>query len=208
MDEPLTNLDAGLRAVMRAELSRLQRELKQTMIYVTHDQLEGMSMASKIAIMNKGEILQYDTPETIYNRPSNLFVAGFVGSPTMNFADCTLSKTNGRMNLDFGSFKMNLPRNIEDYLSQINASQELVLGVRPQEIQISTNKGRSDSIEAKVDVTELVGDRIIIDVSIDSTAIQVEADRRLPVTVNQKVWLNVDKEKIHLFDRKTEALLV
>src|SRR2546425_5442895 len=112
MDEPLTNLDAGLRAVMRVELSRLQRELKQTMIYVTHDQLEGMSMANKIAVMNEGQILQYDTPETIYRRPTNLFVAGFVGSPTMNFIECTLSKTNGRTTLDFGSFRMNMPQNI------------------------------------------------------------------------------------------------
>jgi multiple sugar transport system ATP-binding protein len=208
MDEPLTNLDAGLRAVMRVELSRLQRELKQTMIYVTHDQLEGMSMANKIAVMNEGQILQYDTPETIFNRPSNLFVAGFVGSPTMNFVECTVSKTNGRTTLDFGSFKINVPQSIEEYLSQTNASKELVLGVRPQDIQLSLDNGVPDSIEAKVDVTELVGDRIIIDVSIASTSMQVEADRRLPVSVNQRVWLTLDKQKFHLFDRKTAALVV
>src|SRR2546422_2748678 len=208
MDEPLTNLDAGLRAVMRVELSRLQRELKQTMIYVTHDQLEGMSMANKIAVMNEGQILQYDTPETIFNRPSNLFVAGFVGSPTMNFIECTLSKTNGRTTLDFGSFRMNMPQNIVEYLSQTNPPTELVLGVRPHDIQLSVDKAGPDSIEAKVDVTELVGDRIIIYVSVAGTAMQIEAERRFAVSVNQKVWLTFGKEKIHLFDRKTATLVV
>ena len=208
LDEALTNLDAGLRAVMRVELSRLQRELKQTMIYVTHDQLEGMTMADKIAVMNQGELLQYDTPESIYDRPRNLFVAGFVGSPTMNFLDCTVSESNGKKVINFAGFKMSLPLNAAELLNQNVQTTELILGIRPHDIQISTDKGPIDSIQATVDLTEMVGDRVIIDTQVDGHTLQVEADRRLTLERGRKIWLTFDSERLHLFEKKTERLVI
>lgn len=208
MDEPLTNLDAGLRAVMRAELKRLQHELKQTMIYVTHDQLEGMTMADKIAIMNQGSVLQYDTPENIYNRPGNLFVAGFVGSPTMNLVDCNLVRSDGKILLDFPSFKMEVPSNIAGYIGENVSTTELVLGIRPQDIEVSTAKRTSDSIEAIVDMKELTGYRIIIDAKTDGVIWQVETRRPLSVEIGQKIWLTIVKDRMHLFEKGKETLIV
>ncbi len=208
LDEALTNLDAGLRAVMRVELSRLQRELKQTMIYVTHDQLEGMAMADKIAVMNQGALLQYDSPESIYDRPRNLFVAGFVGSPTMNFVDCTLITSNGKTVLDFAGFKMGLPANVAEQLNQYVQKTELVLGIRPHDIQISTERDTIDSIQATVDLTEMVGDRVIIDAQVDGHTFQVEADRKLTLERGRKIWLRFDRERLHLFEKKTETLVI
>ena len=208
MDEPLSNLDAGLRAVMRVELKRLQHELKQTMIYVTHDQLEGMTMADKIAVMNEGSVLQYDTPETIYRRPKNLFVAGFVGTPTMNMIDCSLVRSDGDLSLDFAGFKIGLPPNVAKYLAENLSTSELTLGIRPQDIGISEVKTMYDSVEASVDVRELVGDRIIVDARVDGITLQVESDRRLSVEVGQKVWLSIDKERMHIFETKGGTLIV
>lgn len=111
LDEPLANLDAKLRVYMRAELKRLQREFRCTTIYVTHDQIEAMSMADRIAVMNEGRIMQVGTPDELYNKPSNLFVAGFIGSPPMNLMDCTLI---GEDVLDFGPFKLRLPFKLSD----------------------------------------------------------------------------------------------
>ena len=208
MDEPLSNLDAGLRAVMRVELKRLQHELKQTMIYVTHDQLEGMTMADKIAVMNEGSVLQYDTPETIYRRPKNLIVAGFVGTPTMNMIDCSLVRSDGDLSLDFAGFKIGLPPNVAKYLAENLSTSELTLGIRPQDIGISEVKTMYDSVEASVDVRELVGDRIIVDARVDGITLQVESDRRLSVEVGQKVWLSIDRERMHIFETKGGTLIV
>ena len=208
MDEPLSNLDAGLRAVMRVELKRLQHELKQTMIYVTHDQLEGMTMADKIAVMNEGSVLQYDTPETIYRRPKNLFVAGFVGTPTMNMIDCSLVRSDEDLSLDFAGFKIGLPPNVAKYLAENLSTSELTLGIRPQDIGISEVKTTYDSVEASVDVRELVGDRIIVDARVDGITLQVESDRRLSVDVGQKVWLSIDRERMHIFETKGGTLIV
>src|SRR5512138_3506156 len=152
MDEPLSNLDAKIRVATRAELIKLHQRLQTTVIYVTHDQTEAMTMGSRIAVLRDGILQQLDTPQTLYDRPANMFVAGFIGSPAMNFFDAKLTGTADALYVDGGSFKVRVPPDKAERLSKY-ISREIVFGVRPEDIQdrASTPKVEPDST-MKVDV--------------------------------------------------------
>ena len=163
LDEPLSNLDATFRAVMRTELKHLQRELGQTMVYVTHDQLEAMSMADRIAVMDLGVLQQFGSPLEIYNRPRNLFVAKFMGSPSMNLLDCALDEADGTMTLDFGASGI-LTVSDEDLLAQCHQARDrrLVYGVRPEDVVLCPPDQAAKGLAMTVDFVETVGPNTIV----------------------------------------------
>jgi multiple sugar transport system ATP-binding protein len=205
-DEPLTNLDAKLRAQMRAELKRIQNELKTTTIYVTHDQLEAMILASRIAIMDKGKIVQYDTPDRLYERPSDLFVAGFIGTPPMNFVDCTLTRDKDEYRLDAGDFKYDVT-DMAELIRKSSAGSELILGIRPEDLRITERATERDTVEMKVDILEPLGSRMIVNLTVGRHYLKANT-RAMPLKPNEKVKIVLDRNKIHIFDKKTSTAIV
>jgi ABC-type sugar transport system ATPase subunit len=196
MDEPLSNLDAKLRVTMRGELKRFHLRLETTTVYVTHDQLEAMTMSDKIAVMDKGEVQQYATPAEVYNRPANLFVAGFIGSPPMNFlADAAIS--GDELSLDCGDAKRTVIAG-----SPVAGTQEreIVLGVRPQDVGVYT-EFVPHTIAAEVTLIQLLGSEKLVDLTYGTgrqVTAQVKADSAL--VTGQKVRVGFDPARLHVFD--------
>jgi multiple sugar transport system ATP-binding protein len=194
MDEPLSNLDAKLRVQMRAELKRLQRELATTTLYVTHDQAEAMTLASRIAVMDGGEIQQYGTPREIYQSPANLFVAGFIGSPAMNLLAGTLESASFQ--------SRSLSMSLFPDLLRIAPSPDVLIGFRPEDIEISSQP-REGHCVARVYVVEELGDEsfLIVDMNGTRVTVRVNADSRWEA--DQVVWIRPNQQKLHLFDAAT-----
>lgn len=186
MDEPLSNLDARLRVQMRGELKRLQHQLGTTTIYVTHDQAEAMTLASRVAVMNKGRLQQFDTPLNIYNHPANRFVAEFVGSPSMNFLEGKI--VDGTFTSD--SLQLRLERT-----SQSNVT----IGIRPEHIQVSTEP-QEGAIAASVYVTELMGNETFVFLSVGTHRLIARAPADFRAEVESKVWIRIAVEKVHFFE--------
>jgi multiple sugar transport system ATP-binding protein len=186
MDEPLSNLDAKLRGKMRAELKHLQHELGITTIYVTHDQIEAMTLAQRVAIMRQGMLQQVDTPKNVYNDPGNLFVAGFIGSPTMNFL-------NGGLKDD--DFVM--PGCCIKGVGQ-GSRKNVILGVRPEDMKIVEN--REGQIEAILYSVELTGDQTIVTAKMGETDLTVREDKDYGGAIDQAVQIKVDESKVFLFE--------
>lgn len=189
MDEPLSNLDARLRVQMRGELKRLQHQLGTTTIYVTHDQAEAMTLATRVAVMRRGRLQQFDTPLNIYNRPANRFVAEFVGSPSMNFID---GKIDNETFLS-ESIKIRVTRPDTD---------QITIGIRPEHIRVSTEP-QDGTIPATVYVTELMGNETFVFLSVGSNKLIARAAADFRAEVESPVWLRIDAEKAHYFDRQT-----
>jgi multiple sugar transport system ATP-binding protein len=209
MDEPLSNLDAKLRVYMRAELKRLQRELGITTIYVTHDQVEAMTMADRIAIMNNGILQQIDTPDNIYNNPKNMFVAGFIGSPPMNFIDVTFVEKNGDYLLDSGLFILKLPRDLGELIKNKATSIELVLGIRPEDMFVLSGENKEvNVIKGEVYVVEPLGSETILDVKVGNNIIKVRTPGKSIPKTGDIVTLKIDMNKIHLFDKETGSAIL
>ncbi len=186
MDEPLSNLDAKLRGQMRAELKHLQHELNITTIYVTHDQIEAMTLASRVAIMNDGVLQQIDTPKNIYNNPANLFVAGFIGSPSMNFI---------KGDIENGQFVANgcLIKNIEK-----DPMKDVILGIRPEDMEIVTQD--PSHIQAMIYSIELTGEQTIVTSKMDSNFITIREDKDYESDLDIPVKIKLDITKSFLFD--------
>lgn len=199
MDEPLSNLDARLRVDTRFELKHLQQELNVLTLYVTHDQAEAMTLADRIAVMNQGRLLQYDTPENIYQRPANRFVAGFVGSPSMNFIDVEVEgATVGRP-----GWSSTLDR---DTAEAVGNRSRLTLGIRPEDVQVA--KFEQDSWSpASVYISEQLGNETLLRLEADSFQItaRVAPDQR--VESGDRVWFRLHSSKLHLFDVESEQAL-
>lgn len=202
LDEPLSNLDAKLRVHMRAELIKLHHSIQTTMIYVTHDQLEAMTMSDRIVVMNEGKIQQVGTPKEVYDHPANLFVAGFIGTPTMNFIEGTLKEDRGLLKLDAGLFRLNLPENLRKTIHQNIFPSEVILGIRPEDVQIPEREAKG-LIPALISVVELVGSEKIVFSNVGDQTIlsRISPDKELGI--NQKVYLIINERKIHLFDKKS-----
>ncbi len=206
LDEPLTNLDAGLRAYMRAEIKNLFRKVSATTIYVTHDQIEAMSMADRIAVMNFGVLQQVGTPDELYNKPKNLFVAGFIGSPAMNMIECTLIEEDDKAYLDAGEFKYEISESIVKAIKSQTSSRELVLGIRPEDVMFS-REPRENAIKAKVSINEPIGHRMIVHATIGKYMTIKANILREAISPGQDVWIVLDENKIHIFD-KTNGLAI
>lgn len=202
LDEPLSNLDAKFREGMRVELRRLQKRIGTTTLYVTHDQIEAVSMADRIVVMNLGIVQQIGTPREIYNHPRNLFVANFIGSPGMNFLNC--SYQNGKLVEKSGLFAVTLDENIKEKMADKLEGKELVLGVRPEDI-VFTSKEEIETIPAQVYVVEPLGTENIINLKIGENIVKARCAPNFLPQIGESVWIKIKKEKLRLFDRKTEA---
>jgi multiple sugar transport system ATP-binding protein len=207
MDEPLSNLDAKLRLYMRAELKRLQDELAITTIYVTHDQAEAMTMADRIAVMNYGVLLQLAPPGEIYGAPSTMFVAGFLGSPPMNFVDCSFVEKESRAFLDAGAFTLDVT-DFADIIKEKSTSTELRLGVRPEDMFVEKQRPKVEAVQAEVYVVEPLGSEIILDLKIAENILKVRSPPGAIPNIGDKLWIIFNKDKWHIFDRKTEKTIV
>jgi len=181
-------------------LKKLQKELGVTTIYVTHDQVEAMTMGDKIAILKDGILQQFDPPSKVYSHPSNVFVAGFVGSPPTNFFDCVL--TEGSI-LDAKDFKYSLPKDVAE-AAKARTSQEVILGIRPQDIQVYKEaKVKNDLIGAKLYTTEPLGDVLILDLKVGEYLVKVVVSPDFKVENIDQLWMKFPVSKIYLFDKKT-----
>ncbi|MBI2758252.1 MAG: sn-glycerol-3-phosphate ABC transporter ATP-binding protein UgpC [Chloroflexi bacterium] len=208
-DEPLSNLDAKLRVQMRAEISKLHQRLQTTFIYVTHDQVEAMTMASRIAVINKGVLQQIDTPQNLYDMPSNLFVAGFIGSPAMNFFPARLRKDGGTLLIDSGDFVLRIPAE-HSKTYETHAGRDVVFGIRPENIHDADfvpSNIRAEKIEAKVDVTELMGNEIFLYLVTGKNTSVARVDPRSKVQIGNKSQFAFDMDKFHIFDAETEQAI-
>ncbi|MEZ0289884.1 MAG: ABC transporter ATP-binding protein [Sulfolobales archaeon] len=210
LDEPLSNLDAKLRVYMRAELRKLQRTLKITTIYVTHDQVEALSMADRIAVMNSGRIIQIGSPDDLYARPSDIFVASFIGSPPINTIECVVREDRDGITLECPGFKRRIEREIGNALINNLASDKIVIGVRPENIKISRERVREDQIVGRVVITERLGSDQIIHVNIPNTdtIIKIKASPEIVLSTGDDVYMSIDWSKILYFDHKTGRLIV
>jgi multiple sugar transport system ATP-binding protein len=207
MDEPLSNLDAKLRVYMRAELKKLQKELGVTTIYVTHDQVEAMTMGDKIAVLNEGVLQQTGTPDGIYFNPSNVFVAGFIGSPPTNFFDCTLMEGVPCI-LNTGEFKYPLPENVAKAAKKC-VSTACILGVRPQDVLVyKDSKIKKGLVKAMLDVIEPLGDVTILDLKVGDYLVKAVVSPDFKAELGDELWIEFPTKKIHIFDKKTGATLV
>ncbi len=211
MDEPLSNLDALLRIRMRAEIKRLQKELKITTIYVTHDQVEAMSMADRIAVMNKGRVLQVGSPREVYHKPKTLFVAGFIGTPPMNFIKTVFTIDKNEYVLRGETFKVKIPAEIGRAVEEkIGVDKEVILGIRPEHIRVveSREQLRDNIVDAEVYVVEPLGTETIINVKIDDAIIKVKTVKELVMEPGSRIKLYFDPKRIYVFNPSSEEVLV
>jgi multiple sugar transport system ATP-binding protein len=204
MDEPLTNLDAKLRAEMRAELKRLQKDMGATTIYVTHDQLEAMSMGDKIAVMNEGVIQQIGTPAEVYDHPASLFVAGFVGSPTMNLLDCVCVQEDDKCFLMVGAndFKLEVSDALGAKIKGNTAGSQLILGIRAEDIFVR-EEASEETIQTEVYVVEPLGSENIIDLKIGENILKAKTLPTLHPNIGQLIQMWFNKDRMHIFDKGT-----
>jgi len=205
-DEPLSNLDAKLRVETRANISKLHQQLQTTFIYVTHDQVEAMTMASRIAVINAGVLQQVDTPQTLYDRPNNEFVAGFIGSPAMNFFPAHIRQDNGKLWIDGDTFKVQIP---DDRSAPYNAyvNKNVTFGIRPEDIHNPDFAPPSifpQPVEAKVDVTELMGNEIFVYLLNGNHRFVARVDPRSRYRIDDNVTVVFNMENMHVFDADTK----
>jgi len=212
LDEPLSNLDAKLRAAMRTELTKLHQRVETTFIYVTHDQVEAMTMATRIVVMKDGLIQQVDTPQKLYDEPCNLFVAGFIGTPQMNFINGVLEKKEGKLYFTFEGVSVKLPdekADAEELAEYIG--KEVVVGVRPEGIsdEAATVEAHPETvIDVDVDVIELMGSEIHLYLLIGETRLIAKVSARSQSRGGDKIKVALDMTRLHIFDKDTERCIM
>ena len=201
MDEPLSNLDAKLRVQMRAELNKLHETLSTTTVYVTHDQIEAMTLADQIAVMYDGRLQQVGEPTFVYRNPRNMFVAGFLGSPSMNFVDGELERRGGELVFDAGTFEQTVPERYRE-LVEPRVGEELVLGVRPENVALV------DGDRAEVTVVEPQGEKTVVEMDlVGNRTAKASVDPDTDVRTGDSVGLRFDREAVHYFDPDTRESL-
>jgi multiple sugar transport system ATP-binding protein len=207
LDEPLSNLDAKLRTAMRAEITRLHRQLDTTFVYVTHDQTEAMTMGDRIVVMKDGLIQQFDTPQVLYDTPVNLFVAGFIGSPQMNFLDVTISGDKSNMTATMGSDVLTIPESKREALLPY-VGKVVTMGVRPENFLPSAELTADNGITAKVDFCELLGAETNLYLYVGDNKVIVKMPSSEPHPVDDIIRVPVNMAKAHFFDKETELAIV
>ncbi len=208
LDEPLSNLDAAFRAFMRTELKHLQHQFQQTMVYVTHDQIEAMSLADRIAVMDLGVLQQYGSPIEVYNEPRNVFVANFMGSPSMNLVPCALTGGDGAYALDFGEGG-SAPVDHDDLKRRCRAAREpaLIFGARPEDLDLAPSGYTGPGIEATVTFVEPIGPRTIVHLAAGERRMKIAKGKHYGIELGAQVKAVLPPGKCHLFDAGTgEAL--
>ena len=212
MDEPLSNLDAKLRVQMRVEISKLHQRLQTTIIYVTHDHTEAMTLGTIIVVMKDGIIQQVDTPQNLYDKPCNLFVAGFMGMPPMNFIDCKVVKSGADVLLMFGSHSIKVPdAKAQKLISGDFLDKEVVLGIRPEDIhdeQLFIESSPESVIDARINIYEMLGAEVYLYFTIDQFDITARVNARTTARPGDTVQFAFDLSKIHIFDKETEEIII
>ncbi|MEM4316392.1 MAG: ABC transporter ATP-binding protein [Nitrososphaerota archaeon] len=204
LDEPLSNIDAKLRVYMRAELIRLQKDIQTTTIYVTHDQVEAMTMGDRIAVMNNGKIMQTGPPMEVFRKPSNLFVAGFIGTPPMNFFECSLLRTSdGKHFLDGRYFKIGIDENTYDMLMRDVPSGNVIIGVRPHDLKIMDERERLGVFEAEIFAVEPLGTETVVDLQAGGEIYKAVMGSSFSGRIGERVHVMIPWDRVHLFEKKT-----
>lgn len=206
MDEPLSNLDAALRAKMRGELKKLQERLKTTTVYVTHDQVEAMVMANRIAVMKDGKTQQVGSPQEIYSKPANRFVAEFVGSPKMNIIEASLKDKSGPV-LDAGAFEIAVTKELASTLESDIHGSDFLIGIRPEDVHLSTAPAKG-YVESTVYLVENVGNLVYVSLQVGNVLVVAQSPPSINLSVGDKVFFRLDLDKLHIFDKKNETLVV
>ena len=218
MDEPLSNLDAKLRVQMRIEISKLHERLGATIIYVTHDQTEAMTLGTRIVVMKDGVVQQIDTPNNLYNKPGNLFVAGFIGSPQMNFLNVTIEKNGEDLIAKSGDNKIAIPASKAKALTEGGyVGKEVVLGIRPEDIydsqmfiydsQMFIDASPNTTLQAKIHVYELLGAEVYLYFDYNDTQLTARVDPRTTAKAGDTITFALDMEHAHFFDKDTELTI-
>jgi ABC-type sugar transport system ATPase subunit len=202
-DEPLSNLDAKLRLRMRGSIKRLQENLGVTSVYVTHDQVEAMTMASRIAVMNYGVLQTYGTPNQLYDHPDTLFVAGFIGAPPMNFLEMTFKERDNGFYLKSQALEIRISAERGALAKQNNVPQRVIMGIRPENVSIVAE--RDGDLKAEVYLIEPLGREDLVAFRFDDEEIRALVPAPFDGQVGETICLKVDKEKVHLFNPETEA---
>ena len=211
MDEPLSNLDAKLRVQMRIEISKLHENLGATIIYVTHDQTEAMTLGTRIVVMKDGVIQQVDTPQNLYNTPCNLFVAGFIGSPQMNFMDAVVNVAGNDVTLSIGNHVLRVPENKKKALIDGGYNgKTVVVGIRPEDVHddpdfIAANPG--SVITSKIKVYELLGAEVFLYFDVEGTQMTARVNPRTELRTGDDAKFALDMNRIHIFDKETELTI-
>ena len=211
MDEPLSNLDAKLRVQMRAEIASLHNRLKATIIYVTHDQTEAMTLGTRIVVLKDGVIMQVDSPQKLYNEPNNLFVAGFIGSPQMNFVDAACKVEGEKVTLSFENTSIVLPAAKAKKVADGGYNgKTVVMGIRPEDIGDSEAElaaHKDSSFETEVTGYELLGSEVLLYYNVAGSNMTAKVDSRTTARLGDHIRLAIDPEKIHVFDKETELTI-
>ncbi|TCK93467.1 carbohydrate ABC transporter ATP-binding protein (CUT1 family) [Natranaerovirga hydrolytica] len=211
MDEPLSNLDAKLRVQMRLEISKLHQRLGATIIYVTHDQVEAMTLGTRIVVMRDGLMQQVDSPYNLYNKPNNLFVAGFIGSPQMNFIDVQVSKSGDKVTLTFGQNSIPVPEGKAKALVEGGyVDKEIIAGIRPEDVhdtQVFLESSPESIVEAEVSVFEMLGAEVYLYLKSADVDFTARVNPRTTAQPGDTVKLGFDLNKMHLFDKETEQII-
>ena len=209
LDEPLSNLDAKLRVQTRAEITKLHKRLETTFIYVTHDQTEAMTMASRIAVMNHGVLMQIDSPQKLYDSPNNLFVAGFIGSPAMNFFNAELVQEGEDIVVKTRSFSVNVPPDRRAALKG-HVGKTVVFGLRPEDVHdpnFAPPAIVAQNVETEVDLTELMGNEIFLFLKSGADEYVARVDPRTSYKMGDKVTMSFNMNNMHIFDKETELVI-
>ena len=212
MDEPLSNLDAKLRVQMRIEIQKLHQRLQATIIYVTHDQTEAMTLGTRIVVLKDGIIQQVDTPQNLYDKPNNIFVAGFIGSPQMNLVDAKVVQSGNDIVLMFGSNSVKLPEGKAKKLIDAGyVDKTVVMGIRPEDLkdtQIEIEANPDSVIEVNIKVYELLGAEVFLYFDIDQVSCTARVNPRTTSKVGDTIKLALDMSKLHVFDKETEQVIL
>ncbi|MCL1935679.1 MAG: sn-glycerol-3-phosphate ABC transporter ATP-binding protein UgpC [Defluviitaleaceae bacterium] len=212
MDEPLSNLDAKLRVQMRSEISKLHQRLQTTFIYVTHDQTEAMTLGTRIVVMKSGVIQQVDSPTNLYNKPANLFVASFIGSPQMNLLDVAIEEENDSIIANFGGNIVKIPKEKAEILKEKGyIGKEAIIGIRPEHMHhedTTSVKNKDSLLKAKVEVLELLGAEVYLYLNSGGVSVTARVTPRHLYEVGESIRLIIDTEKLHFFDKDTQLSIV
>jgi multiple sugar transport system ATP-binding protein len=209
LDEPLSNLDAKLRVQTRAEITKLHQRLETTFIYVTHDQVEAMTMASRIAVMNHGILMQVDSPQNLYDSPDNLFVAGFIGSPAMNFFNAELIQEGEDILVKTEAFGVKAPVDHRAILKG-HVGKSVVFGLRPEDIHdpnFAPRRITSQTVDAHIDLTELMGNEIFLFLKSGDSEYVARVDPRTRYKLGDQVTVAFNMDNMHIFDKETEQVI-
>ncbi len=211
MDEPLSNLDAKLRVQTRGQLKKLHATLKTTVIYVTHDQVEAMTLGSRIVIMNEGTIQQIDHPIEVYDNPANMFIASFIGSPAMNFIEGEIKKEEGKFIFKTNAFKVWLPDNLYDEFEELK-DKEWVLGIRPENVldkhTAEYMKADFNHLKATVEFSEVLGSENFIHMKLGDSKFTAKVDPHINPTPGNELEVAMDLRKMHIFDKTTRKVII